>query len=293
MVRSAGTVEYGAAILADAGALLSSESNPPSFDSLCSLERASNVHLPFTPFLLQSTWLTSPTLTSGLRLDLTLEFTLALALWQKTGIGSFALPSSPSKSARSICPETSMNRENTQWILNNFFPLVNTAGLTYKTSEDLLSGKGQDRIGFIVSSVEDFFTFKDLICTMSNQVKGLVEVLSFGIDSESLRLVQTQNFPCHFRIRPLRLNYPELLGIGIAFFVQEEFGIEVFLRGLSEPGLVKIGLPRSEVSQMSWIGTLSTQALKGRLPFSSHEMSCKMMPCRMAYTQDRFERYYQ
>ena len=292
MIRSAGTVEYGAAILTLAGSIFSADSassNAPLLKSLCSLARASVVHLPLTPLLLQTSWLTSNALTSGLRTDFSLETALALVLWQKTGIGSFALPSQSDIAQSSSCVDPGLAPEDFQWISKSFMPpTVKHESYQEATSEDLLAGKGQDPVAFIISNSQDMLAFRDLICLLSNRIKGLIEVLSFGLDAETLRSIQSEHFECHFRIRPLRISHPDMSTIKVAIFALEEFGIDVFLKGLNDPSLVRLALPRNELSQMSWIGTLSTEALRRKWRFRSEVgFTLSHALSRMAYPQDR------
>lgn len=268
LIHMAGTTEYGAAVLAHSGYEL------PNDQAVCDAAKSSASHLPLGPILLQTTWLASPSLESGLRLDLPPSAAIALALWSKFGIGAFLAPVPDGASARAgPCPPVILPKSTLSALANLYTPQDPASGKDYSgsSSSELLSGLSSHRVGFIFDQIEDIALLAPLACAVAARAPGGVELLTFGLDLESVRNRTQKAIPCHLRIRPLRVKFPELRK-DVVFYVRDRWTLEAALRSLGadlgrredvgEAEMTAIGLPRDEVASADWIGTLPTEALK-------------------------------
>ncbi|KAM0752055.1 hypothetical protein T439DRAFT_379182 [Meredithblackwellia eburnea MCA 4105] len=95
MLKLALTKEYRHALLSAGGLVLPVSSS--SRLSTCrvadgKMDRTAAIHAPSTPFLVGTRSLAAPSISNGLRTDVPLEVSLALALWTKEGVPSFGIP---------------------------------------------------------------------------------------------------------------------------------------------------------------------------------------------------------
>ena len=215
LLRASATKEYENAVLSTGGVLLPNSTTTESicvttFDETTPLLRTKSIHFPSTPFLVRTDSLVKSM--NGIRIDVPIEMAISLALWTKSGMPTFAIPSSSSDSI--VDYNCDRLRKAIEGEESKYFAAFEKRLKAGEGAEEGTNGRGQ--VMLLLSGEDELELAHPLACEMAQSV----DVRVYLADTEMTSVGQRIFFPaehsasssaggkkgnrrCHIEVHPL------------------------------------------------------------------------------------------